>query len=110
MATRSPAVSVELEAHQNVAPEGLRNSQALASLRSAHRRLDRTARNYAENLLDERQALLDLKHADPASHIDVAPRTQRDFERQLVIGCMGKRPPTFERRAGCRADVPAGPE
>src|SRR6185369_10637096 len=73
MATRNPAVSVELEPHQNVAPEGLRNSQALASLRSAHRRLDRTARNYAENLLDERQALLDLKNAEPDSRIDVPP-------------------------------------
>src|SRR4029078_5821221 len=110
MATRSPAVSVELEAHQNVAPEGLRNSQALASLRSAHRRLDRTARNYAENLLDERQALLDLKKEEPDSRIDVALPTQRDFERQLVIGCIGKRPPSIERPAGCPADVPAGPE
>jgi len=65
MATRNPAIPIDPEPNQNVAAERFGKSQALARFRSAERRLDRAGRNCANNLLDERQALLDLADAKP---------------------------------------------
>src|SRR6187551_1955529 len=110
MAAHNPTISAELEPHQNATAKGLDDCQALASFRPAERCFDRTTRNCVKNLINERQTLLDLADAEPNARIDVTFIAPRHFERQLVIGCVGKRAPGIEGAAGCTADIPAGAE
>src|ERR1041385_8811599 len=110
MATRYSAISVDPEPDQNVTAESFDEPQALARFRSAERRVDRALRNRLENLLNKREALLDLANAEPDARVDITGVEHRHFERQFVIGHIRKRAPRIEAPAGRTADIAAGAE
>src|SRR5688572_12888762 len=71
---------------------------------------DRPRRQALENLLDERQALLDFLYADPHARVDVARMDYWDGESQALVGCITRRAPRVEVAPGGAAHVAAGGE
>src|SRR6185312_16561725 len=67
-----------------------------------------TIRQAIENLLDQRQTLLDLADADPHARIDVAGFEHRYLERQHVVGRIARRAPDIDGAARGAADIAAG--
>src|SRR5438552_9749892 len=94
---------------QNVAAESLHDRHALAHFPSkwdffAYRAFGKPA----QDLLDQRQALLDFAHPDPDPRIDVALAENRHLETQAVVGRIGQRLACIERAARGAADIAAG--
>ena len=82
------AVGVEPQPDQHVAAEAFDQRHALAgrARRPAASARSGAAGQPVEDLLDQRQALLDLADADPDARIDVALLEHRHLEAQLVVG------------------------
>ena len=71
-------------------------------------RVHRAFRQPVQDLVDQRQALLDLADADPDARVDVAFVEHRHLEAQAVIGRIGQRPARIEDAARGAADIAAG--
>ena len=67
-------------------------------------------RQAPENLLDQRQALLDLADADPHPRIDVAGVEHRHLELEIAIGRVARRAARVEGAARGAPDITAGAE
>ena len=67
-------------------------------------------RQALENLLDQRQALLDLADANPDPRIDVAGVQHRHLEGELVVGRIAGHAARVEGAARGAADITAGAE
>ena len=105
------AVGVEPQPDEDVAAEALDQRQALAGVRRvAELGADRARRQPLEDLLDQREALLDLADADPDARIDVALVEHRHLEGELVVGRIGQALPRIEGAARGAADIAAGAE
>src|ERR1700674_3016598 len=69
---------------------------------------DRSPGQPVDDLLDDREALLDLANADPDARIDVALFSHRDLELELAVGRVSGCAASIERAAGGAADIAAG--
>ena len=72
MAALDPAVGAEPHRHENIAAEGLYQSNSLPGSNRSELCLDGTVRQALHDLLEQPQALLDFADADPDARIDVA--------------------------------------
>jgi hypothetical protein len=71
---------------------------------------DRTVRQASQDLVDQREALLDLADADPHARVDIAGLEHRDLEVEPIIGRVGKRLARIEGAAAGASDIAAGAE
>src|SRR5512132_4685271 len=84
VAAPDAAVGCEPEPDQDIAAERLGKRDALTAC-YRHRGPDRALRQPLEDLLEEREALLDLADPDPDPGIDVAVRQDGHVELELVV-------------------------
>ena len=82
---RATPLAVEAHPDQHVAAEAFDQRQAFARLAGAALIVapDRAVRQPPQDLLDQRQALLDLANADPDARIDIAFVEHRHVEIEL---------------------------
>ena len=71
-------------------------------------RAQRALGKLPDDLVDLRNTLLDLTHADPDACVDITFIQNRDLEAQPVIGRIGEGPARIEGSAGRAADVTSG--
>ncbi len=106
------AVGVEPQPDQDVAAERLPTSAMPSRPRPARQRRagSRPGGQPLEDLLDQRQALLDLADADPHPRVDVAVARAPAPRSELVVGRIARGPARIEGAARGAADVAAGAE
>ena len=108
---RSTLAARDAQPHQHVAAERLDQRHALAGPRGVfHERTRLAGGQPVQQLLDQRQALLDLLDADPDAGVDVALGQHRHVEAQRVVRRIARPPPRVEVAAGGAADIAAGAE
>src|SRR5690606_37611420 len=110
MAARDPAASPQPQPDQDIAAKALDEGQSFALSAGAGVDANRPAGQAVENLLDQREALLDLADADPDAGIHVALRADRHLEAQRVVRRIGEHLPRIESAARRTADIPARTE
>src|SRR5437660_8635680 len=72
--------------------------------------LDVAARQSIQNLLNQREALLNLTDANPDSRVDVPCLEHRHLERQLVIRCVARQAACIEGPTRRAPDITASAE
>src|SRR6185312_6681708 len=83
VAASDATIAIEAQPRQDVAAKSFRERHAFAGLAGElDVGVDIALRQPVENLIDQRQTLLDLADADPHARIDVAGFEHRYLERQ----------------------------
>ena len=101
--------SVKPQPDQDIAAEAFDQRQPFARC-TGWLREDIALRQAGEDLLDQRQALLDFADADPDAGIDVAVLQNRNLEPQPVVRRVRPIAPRIESAARGAADIAAGAE
>src|SRR5260221_333290 len=111
MAALHAARGADPDPRKNIAAEAFNQRCALGGDRGCRDgNVDRAGRQLAEDLLDERQALLHFLDANPHPGIHVAGLDDRHFEFQPVVRRIAWRAPRVETAARGASDVAAGSE
>src|ERR1700755_1788740 len=111
MTTRYMRFFVETQPDQHVATESLSEGEAFCSLAGGRNRNQRRALGQlAEDLVDQRQALLDFADADPDPRVDVAGGQHRHVEGKIMIGRVADRAAGIEAAPRGASDKAAGAE
>src|SRR5450755_3262273 len=108
MATLDVAVGSCSEPHQHVAAKTFDQRYSFARARRSQRGerfTYRPRRKLAQDLIDQRQALLDFADADPDAGIDIALFPHRNLEPQRIVGRVARYAPRIEAAPGGAADV-----
>ena len=94
---------------QDVAAKALDDRHALARPRPrCDRGSQRSFGQLVQDLVDQRQTLLDLAHPDPDPRVDIALAQDRHLEAQAIIGRIGQRLACIEGSSRRAADIAAG--
>jgi hypothetical protein len=104
-ASLDPAIA-HAQPGQNVAAKSLDDGHAFPGFSQlVGLRPQGALRQPVQYLVDQRETLLDLAHANPDPGVDVALVQHRDLELQAVIGRIGQGPARIEGSAGGAADI-----
>src|SRR5437667_4327482 len=110
--TAHDAVAVDPRPCQHIATEPFNKPKTFGDLAAGtiDGDPDRAIRQALQNLLDEREALLDLADTDPHARIDVAGRKHRHLEVEPVVGRVAEGLARIEGPAAGASDIAAGAE
>ena len=113
MAALDVAVGAYPEPYEDVAAKPLDDRHSFARICRSQRPwplIDRPRRKLAQDLLYQRQALLDFADADPDAGIDIAFLPQRRFELQRIVRRISWRASRIEASTRGAADITSAAE
>src|SRR3974390_2091200 len=108
MAARDMAIAIKPEPDQHIAAESFDNGDAFAGFASrVHVSPEIALGQATQNLIDQRETLLDLAYADPYPRVDITRVQHGDLERQFVVRRVSEVTPCIKGASRRATDIAA---